>query len=786
MKSIRQVMRTRITRLLLLIGTLISPLAARAQDATQWPHTVTNLNGATAVVYQPQAVSWPDQKTLTARIAVVITPAGAKTPILGTLELSFGTTIDNPTHLVALSDPKLITSHFPSLDTERAAQVQDRIGALLATLPLKQVPLEAIVLSLKELPQTAQPAAVNNDPPLIFHADRPASLVVFDADPIMAPAGNSGLKFAVNTNWEVFQDADGTWYLLNNGIWLSAPAATGPYKLVNKLPPAFSRLPSDANFADAREAIPPKPVPAAKVPIIFVSTKPAEIIVTDGPVQLAAIPGIGLQYVKNTASDLLFEAAQSKFYYLASGRWFSAPGLDGPWTFATDNLPADFALIPPEGTRGKALASVPGTSEAQLAVIQAQIPEQATLKRSEAKLTVTYAGQPQFKPIPGTDLTYAVNTSFQVIGVGDKYYACYQGAWFVGPTPNGPWVLADSIPPSIHSIPPSSPVYNVSYVNVYGSTPETVTYGYTAGYAMGFITAGLLVYGTGYYYPPYVAAGTVPVYYPYPYSYAGNVWYNSATGTWARGGTVYGPYSGAATAGAAYNPATGAWARGAAVYGPYGGAGAWSHYNPTTGTYTRGSAALGPYGGTANASFYNPRYGVSGSTTQNANAYSRWGSGTISTPSRTVNTASGSNARGSAGAFSSSTGAEGAGVHSNATGRNAGVARGANGNVYAGADGNVYRNTSSGWSKWNNGGWQPVQPPANTRTQGSLGSSGSASRFEGNGTRPTLSNSNYQQLEQDRYARFQGWRGSSASLGGRFGGWGGERFGDWGGGRFRR
>ena len=78
------------------------------------------------------------------------------------------------------------------------------------------------------------------------------------------------------------------------------------------------------------------------------------------------------------------------------------------------------------------------------------------------------------------------------------------------------------------------------------------------------------------------------------------------------------------------------------------------------------------------------------------------------------------------------------------------------------------------------------RPPANTRTQGSLGSSGSASRFEGNGTRPTLSNSNYQQLEQDRYARFQGWRGSSASLGGRFGNWGGERFGDWRGGRFRR
>jgi hypothetical protein len=671
---------------------------------------------------------------------------------VGTVELSFATVINNATHLVTLSDPKLITSHFPSLDTEKAAQVQDRIGGLLPTLQLKQVPLEAIVLSLKELPQTAQPVAVNNDPPVIFHADRPASLVVFDGDPVMAPAGNSGLKVAVNTNWEVFADTDGTWYLLNNGTWLSAPAATGPYKAVSKLTPAFSRLPSDANFADVRKAIPPRPVVAAKVPVIFVSTKPAEIIVTEGPVQFAAVPGTGLQYVKNTASDLYFDAGPGKFYYLASGRWFSAPGLDGPWTYATDSLPPDFALIPPQGARGKVLASVPGTSQAQLAVIQAQIPEQVTLKRSEAKLTVTYAGEPQFKPIPGTDLIYAVNTSFQVLGAGGKYYVCYRGAWFVGQTPNGPWILADSIPPAIHSIPPSSPVYNVSYVNVYGSTPETVTYGYTAGYAMGFVTAGLLVYGTGYYYPPYVAAGAVPVYYPYPYSYAGNVWYNSATGAWARGGTVYGPYGGAATAGAAYNPATGAWARGAAVYGPYGGAGAWSRYNPTTGTYAHGSAAWGPYGGTANASFYNPSYSVSGSTTQNANAYSRWGSSTVSTPTRTVNTASGSNARGSAGAFSSSTGAEGAGVHSNATGRNAGVARTANGNVYAGADGNAYRHTDNGWSKWGSGGWQPVQPPANSRTQGSQGNA----RFSQSGTRSTLDSGNYQQLEQDRYARFQG------------------------------
>src|SRR6202034_4060976 len=142
-------------------------------------------------------------------------------------------------------------------------------------------------------------------------------------------------------------------------------------------------------------------------------------------------------------------------------------------------------------------------------------------------LTVTYPAPPQFRPIPGTTMTYAVNTPFEVIETGGKFYACYQGAWFVGSSPTGPWVLATSVPEVIYTIPPSSPLYNVTYVKVYGATPAAVTYGYTSGYMMGFVTAGVVVYGTGYYYPPVVIPGPVPIYYPYPYSYVGNVAYSA-------------------------------------------------------------------------------------------------------------------------------------------------------------------------------------------------------------------------------------------------------------------
>ncbi|MBV9749738.1 MAG: hypothetical protein JO157_13085, partial [Acetobacteraceae bacterium] len=491
----------------------------------------------------------------------------------------------------------------------------------------------------------------------------------------------------------------------------------------------------------------------------------------------------------------------------------------GPWTFATPDLPADFARIPPDGPKGYVLASVPGTAQAQQAVLQAAVPRQATLKRATAKLEVTYSGAPRFKPIEGTDMAYAVNTSFDVIQVGAVYYACWQGAWFQAPSPTGPWMLADEVPPVIYTIPPSNPLYHTTYVRVYSATPQAVTYGYTAGYMMGFVTAGVLAYGTGYYYPPVVVPGPVPAYYPYPYSYAGNVRYNAYTGAWARGGTVYGPYGGAATGGTAYNPATGAWARGGAVYGPNGGAGAWSAYNPSTGSYAHGSASWGGGSGTANASFYNARTGVSGSTNQNANAYSRWGSSVVSGPNATVNTASGSNARGTAGGFTSTSGAKGAGFHG-AGGNNAGVVKGAGGNVYAGADGNVYRHNSSGWSKWDNGSWNSVQKPAGTASGAQRQATNrpqqrSASYNSSLGTTNTMqsrpnrtgqsyagqqrqsfsraqpfTSGSYAQLEQDRFARTQGaqWQRGMGSFrgGGAMGGFGARGGGGAFGGRFGR
>jgi len=752
------------------------PALAQSPGAASWPHLVQG-QGGSALVHQPQVISWPDRQTLNTRIALALTATGAKSAVLGTIEASFATSTDLAARQVTLSNARLTRATFPAADPAQAHRYEERIRAALAAMPEKRVPLNMVLASLRDEPPAAAsaPPALRNEPPRIFVSQRPASLLVFDGEPVLAPVPATPLSVAVNTNWDVFFDGESkAWYWLNNGAWLRAAEVTGPWAPAGALPPSLSTLPSDRNFADVRKQIPGRSLAAADMPTVFVSTTPAEVIVIDGAPKFAPISGTQLQYVSNTGSPLFRHQGDGQFYFLVSGRWFAAPGLQGPWVFATAQLPQDFQRIPANGPFAFVLPSVPGTPQAQRALQQAQIPQQATLNKSTAKLEVAYAGPPKFEPIPGTTMAFAVNTSFNVVQAEGAYYACYQGAWFVAPSPAGAWVLAPSVPAVVYTIPPASPLYPCTYVRVYAATPTTVTFGYTAGYTMAYVSYGVVVYGTGYYYPPYVYPAPIPVFYPYPVTYGAATYYNPATGAWARGGAVYGPYYGA-RGGTAYNPSTGAWARGGSVYGPYGGAGAFSAYNPSTGSYAHGSAVYGPDGAAGNASWYNARTGVSGSTQQNADAYGRWGSSTISGTNQTVHTQSQSNARGSAGSFSSSTGAEGAAVKG-ASGNTAGAVKTSSGDVYAGADGNVYKKTDSGWQKYDDGSWNQVQKPTQTAQGGGTQSRTTPAAATNNaaaGTRTPPANGgraqgfeHSAQLERDHQARLSGAQRSAARTGG--------------------
>lgn len=683
--------------------------ASTAPPAPSWPK-VFDRNGAHAIVYQPQLRSWRAYRFLTADTAISITQPGGQ-PILGVISWSASTLANVSARTVFVTDIKVLSSRFPGLPPAQEEAMQQRVAQIYPTMTFN-ISLDRMIASLEKLNAPVKSIPPDSQPPTIFVSNSPAIMLLVEGKPVLAPISGTSLKYVVNTNWDLFHDGS-DYYLLNGKAWLRSHELSGPWTATTKLPPDFSRLPKGQNFDDVLKAIPPTPAAAAAPKVIF-TEKPAEMIVFRGAPVYAPIPNTKLRYATNTDSSVFEQSPTNEVFVLLSGRWFRAPSLNGPWKFASNNLPVDFAGIPNVKPYPSVLASVPGTQAANDAVLLSQVPTTAVVNRAEAEsqVKVSYAGDPKFVPIDGTTLFYAANTPERVIRVANAYYLCYQGIWFVSQSPSGPWKTADSVPAAIYTIPPSSPVYNVTYVVVSNPTPTTVQMSYSSGYmgmfVLGMAVGSTVVYGTGYYYPPYVYWGPHPIYYPYPYTYG---------------------------AAAIYNPYTGAYAVGRAVYGPYGSAGTAAWYNPNTGMYGRAVTTQNAYGGHTYAQAYNPWTGTYAATSQGHNQYSQWGSSVVTNGDNWAQAQHVTNANGTAASFQTSKGSAGAGV-SGKNGNSGFVAKDANNdNVYAGVDGNVYKKDSNGdWSKYSDGGWTPVDP--------STGAAQAKQKAQDSGKTPPNANSN--------------------------------------------
>jgi len=696
------------------------------------PRAYSTPNGDMFLLYTPQVASWKDQKHIVLYVAVSYTAKGQK-PALGTITIETDTKVALDQRLVSISEFQITEAHFSTLSAEQVRTATDEIKSSVPPATDRVIALDRVLAAVDKsqiVPKNID--GLKSDPPVIFYSTAPAVVVNIDGEPIWSPIKDNDLKFAVNTNWDLFQyPPSNIFYLRDEKHWLEASALKGPWKPAVKLPASFSKLPVDENWKDVKAALPPATYGAGKVPKVFTSTTPAEMILVSGPPSYLLVDKTKLLWVSNSESDVFRLGKEGPVYYLVAGRWFTAPGFDGPWTFATPSLPEDFKKISLEHPRSRVLASVPGTSQAAEAVMLAQVPQTARVNKKELKAPeVEFQGPPEFQPIEKTTVSRAVNTEKDIIKSGDLYYMCFQGVWFVSKSPSGPWEVTGSVPSQIYEIPPSSPSYNVTHVTVVEDDSDEVEFATAAAFTGMMVAWGCVVWGTGYYYPPYVwYGGFYPGYYPF-----------------------YPTYGFRAT----YNPWTGAYGRAAFAYGPYGGAGVGARYNPRTGTYARGAAAWGPYGARGYASAYNPRTGAVGSTRQGSSVYGSWGQTAVrrgdqwASTSRVTNNVTGATTR------RTTTSGGGTAVTRNGpgAGNNSGAVRTGSGDVYAGRDGNVYRNTGDGWQKYDNGGWNN----ANTPTPNS--GAGAGARAGQTGTTrpgdPTPSNPTVGQLNRDSAARAEG------------------------------
>jgi hypothetical protein len=600
-------------------GAAAAPPAAPSLDP--WPRDIA-VPGATLRVFQPQVESWAGNQ-LAFRSAVGAKKDGEDAVAYGVVWATASTAVDRDTRQVALFDVKLPRASFPTLPDNGAAV----LAALRSEVAARRqtVSLDRLMASLAASGgKRTAPVAVKNDAPKILVSQTPAILIPIAGAPVLRPVPSSGLSRVLNTRaCLLLEPASRRYFLHLYDGWLSAPSALGPFALASDVPAGIDDVTNAlvTNHAcDALAGAPDAPAPslAQGVPTVYVETSPAELIVFHGAPDYQPVGATGLLWANNTRSDVLVNTTDSQTYVLLSGRWFRAPSLAGPWSFvASASLPAAFRSIPPTSAAGVVLPAVAGTKEAREAVIENSIPQTASIPLAGGPtFTAVYDGTPQFAPIPGTQLQYVTNVEAPVIRVaGDRWYALESGVWFVAPTPNGPWSVASTVDPVIYTIPPESPLYYVTYVEIYGGTETVVYEGYTPGY-MGTVvtTEEVVVYGTGYDYDPwvgdvwYAAPATYgvmaqPVYNPavgYTYGFAMGLATASLAAMWASPVYYTSWYHGYPCCGSAT----------ANVYGHVG-------YTNFSGKQTWYANSDGTYGVKGKGSYDNTRTGTTGSYNTN-------------------------------------------------------------------------------------------------------------------------------------------------------------------------
>jgi hypothetical protein len=518
-----------------------APAASRAGTVNApWPREAME-GGRTFTVYQPQIDSW-DGTRLHARAAISVESAASPLQHFGVVWFSARAEVDKVNRLVALADFQVDKVAFPS-EPDRAADYQKvlerRLPREVSRISLDRVQA-ALAITEAQRGGAAKPQPVKNEPPRVIVSTTPALLVLVDGKPVLRQVEGSSLQRVVNS-WALIlvDEKGGKHYLRAVGRWFEAGALDGPWAVAVRPPAALDGAMQTVaksqrvNLLDDAGPEVKDAVARGVVPAVYVSTVPAELIQTRGRPDYEPIEGTDLLHVRNSSANIVLDPADQRHYILLSGRWFRSASLaEGPWEFvAHDTLPAAFARIPETHPRGAVLASVPGTAQAKEALIDNSIPQTAEVSRATTTYQATYDGAPKFQPIEGTSLHHAVNSPIPVIQVDAKtYYSLKDGVWFGASAPTGPWTVATVVPAVIYTIPPSSPLHYVTYVHVYGSTPQTVYVGYTPGY-YGTVVApsSVVVYGTGYVYPPvYVGAYWYPP--PPTYGYGAGFGWGAVTG----------------------------------------------------------------------------------------------------------------------------------------------------------------------------------------------------------------------------------------------------------------
>jgi hypothetical protein len=667
-----------ITTFLYIIFFIINNCMAQSE----WPKVITANNGTIINVYQPQPDSYAGN-ILKSRSAISILENGSQDPVFGVFWSTATVETDRDTREITIEAVKINNLKIPA-DSNNADK--DYIRTSLETyIPrvMGHLSLDEMLASLdQDQHESKLSKDINNRLPSVIYRTHRSILVIIDGQPKLQKNKKWGMDVVVNSPFTIVENKDGKFFLYGGGHWYTAPAAIGPYTFTkDKINHNLKKIARDLNsIAKNSNDSPTGETPDNAIYDIIVSTKPAELIQSDGNPDLTPIARTSLLYVKNSDNDIFVDTRNQQYYVLLSGRWYTANGLNenSQWQYVASNkLPPDFADIPEGSPKDAVLASIAGTEAAREAVMDAQVPQTAKIDRRTASTHVEYDGIPQFKPVEGTDMQYAVNTSSTVLSENGKYYTVDNGIWFIASDPLGPWAVATARPQEMDLIPPTSPIYNAKYVQVYEATPDYVYMGYTPGYLNSFVDGPTMVYGTGYDYEPW----TGNYYYPRPWTWGFDMSYNPWSG-WGFGADYdYDWFDDGFGWGYGYGLGLGLGWGGWFGGGWWGGA---SGYRPAYRNWHGGRFSSGARGG---------YYGGNATINGNTHMHMRYNNNVYRSRQGVA--------------------PEGRNTIGNIAGRNA-IRSPVGNNIFSDRQGNIYRRGEQGqWQQRVNRGWSPVNAGAN-------------------------------------------------------------------------
>ena len=446
-----------------------------------WPKDLVFEKGVISI-YQPQIEKYENDK-IEARAAIAV-KIGGDSPVFGAVWFTGRVLTDRDEHLVTFNKIEVETVKFPEGDAEQKEKIQKGMTTKLDGVSLT-MSLDRFSASIEPLLDFKNKSeSFNNDPPVIYYETKPAVLVYIDGDPILKELDDSKYKYVMNTPFFIVQNtSDKKYYLKGGKWWYSSKDLKKGWESIKNPPTEVTKIAEEA-FQGESNDLDSLTMQMDSPPKVIISTKPAELIQTDGEPKFEPVKGTDLLFLTNSESDIIMDIKSLRYFILISGRWYTTKQLDvGDWKYISpDDLPDAFIKIPEESDISDVRYSVPGTAEAKDALLENSVPQTAEIDRSTATVEVQFDGDPKFVKIESTAVSYAENSDKTVLLIDGKYYAVDEAVWFSSNEATGPWEVCVEIPEEVQDIPPESPVYNVKYVYVYDYTPTVVYVGYTPGY----------------------------------------------------------------------------------------------------------------------------------------------------------------------------------------------------------------------------------------------------------------------------------------------------------------